>query len=179
MHNESPEYITFFFLCKRVPIMQHKTNSLTQETFVDILSPIVSFRQCFCFCFWSIGFLILYFVLLWGVCVCVCVCFLVIVFIFFALFWFCFVFNYFIYLHSSNCPASQYPLSLLLIPLLLPLPQRGCTSPNRPLPSLGPQVFLGLGSSSLTETISQAVLLYMFWGSWTSPCMLPGWWFSV
>ena len=51
--------------------------------------------------------------------------------------------------------------------------------PIRPLHSLGPQVFPGLGASSLSEARPGSALLYMCCGSHISWCMLPVWWPSV
>lgn len=72
---------------------------------------------------------------------------------------FCFVFNYFIYLHSSHCPHlpgssshhSSFHSSSPCLERVLPT--------SRPLPSLGPQVSGGLGTSSPTEVTPGSPLL--------------------
>jgi hypothetical protein len=109
----------------------------------------------------------------------------------FLLFNLCFYFYYlnfycyFIYSQSSHCSPSQYPLSHLV---LYPCPPPSCfwehaphttTPASRPPYYLGPQVSQDLVTSSPTVARPGSPLMYMCLGTWTSSCMLPGWWISL
>jgi hypothetical protein len=88
----------------------------------------------------------------------------------------------FIYLHSSIVSLPSPPSHNSSTRSSSNLPWRGGSPlcpPTRHLSSLGPQVSQGLGASSPTEARPDSPLLYMCQGPWLSPCILPGWWFSL
>ena len=85
---------------------------------------------------------------------------------------------YFILFQSSHCPPPDPP-PRVPYPIFPP----PCLQENAPTtgdpPSLGSQVFRGLGLSSLTKTRPDSYLLYMCQGPWASSCMLPDLWLSA
>jgi hypothetical protein len=116
---------------------------------------------------------------------------------------FIYLFNIFLFIIHSRFPSLS-TLQLFHIPYLLPSPHLHedvptthhppptthhppptthhpppTTHPTRPLNSLGPPGFWGLGASFVIERRSGSPLLYMCWGSHISWCMQPGWWSSV
>ena len=73
-------------------------------------------------------------------------------------------------------PISLIPLSVCPPTVLHPIPHPPCIRegafPNNPPASLGLQVSLGLSTISPTKACPSRVLLYLFQGPQTSPCML-------
>jgi hypothetical protein len=93
---------------------------------------------------------------------------------------------FYIFFYSPDfIPLLTHPLTLSYsIPPTCPCLQEDApTLPHLhssiPLHCLGPQVSLGLGASSLTESRPGSLLLYMCWGPHISRWMLLGWWLSV
>ena len=100
------------------------------------------------------------------------------------LFFFSIFYLFFIYLTLQIIFLFWSTLPLFHIPYFFPIPCLHMDVPNpqphptpphptRPLSSLGPTFYWGLGASSLTEP-RPGSLLYMCWGPHISWCMLPG-----
>jgi len=76
-------------------------------------------------------------------------------------------------------PPLTVPHPITILPISMRMSPPPSPNPTSLTHSLGPQVSLGLGASSLTDSRSGSPLLYMCWGLHISWGMLPGWWLSV
>ena len=93
--------------------------------------------------------------------------------------------NCFVYLHSKCCPLSWSPLQDFFTSFPFPfaservLPNPFTHPLTHPILPWGHEVSTGLSASSPTEARQGSPMLHVYWGWWTSPCMLFEWWLSL